>query len=151
MNYVQQRIDGGTLAFTVDGVTVTKQISRFTFRLDNYAGAYVGAYKLVASGCTNQANDGTYYFAATFAVTQSAGSLSIVANDSQGGTCTFPGDYTQSGRFGQSSGSFSCTNGVKGSHTLFEMNVTTADFRARLVGSDNFGCTLTGNVSGIRQ
>ena len=151
MSYVQQFVEGGAVTFSVDGVTVTKQLVRFTFRFDNYAGAYLGAYKLVASGCTDQSNNGTYYFAATFGVTQSANVLNIVANDSQGGACTFTGDYSQSGRFGQSKGSFTCANGVKGNHTLFEMSVTPTDFRARVFGSDNFGCSLTGSLSGIRQ
>jgi hypothetical protein len=31
------------------------------------------------------------------------------------------------------------------------MTVTPGDFRGRIAGSDNLGCTLSGNVSGIRQ
>jgi len=150
ITYVQQFIEGGPLTFTVDGVTVTKQINRYTFRLDNYAGTYFGAYKLVASGCANPADNKTFYFEAGFNITQAANSLSVAVTDSQG-TCTYSGDYSQSGQFGQTRGSFTCEIGIKGNHTLFEMNVTPVDFRARLTASDNFGCTLTGNFSGVRQ
>ena len=150
MTYVPQFIETGALTFTVDGVPVTKQINRFTFRLDNYAGNYVGAYKLVSSGCTNSANNGTSYFGSVFNITQAANSLTIAVADSQG-TCTYTGDYTQSGQFGQTRGTFTCTDGYAGSHLFVEMNVTPGDFRARFIGSDNLGCSLTGNFSGVRQ
>ena len=151
MTYLQQFTESGSLTFTVNGVTVTKQISRVTFRFDNYAGTYLGAYKLVASGCTNPSDNGTFYYGAVFNITQATNALTIVATTSQdGGSCTFPGDYVQFGQFGQSRGSFTCTS-FNGSHVIFEMNVTPVDFRARILGSDNFGCALLGNLSGIRQ
>src|SRR5262249_6427881 len=37
MNYVPQDTAGGAVTFTVDGVVVTKQLSRVTLRQDNYA------------------------------------------------------------------------------------------------------------------
>jgi hypothetical protein len=129
---------------------VIKQINRLTFAFDNYAGNYLGAYKIVASGCANSSDNGTFYFPAAFNITQAANALSIVANDAQGGTCTFSGDYTQSGQFGQTRGSFTC-GAIKGGHLIFEMNVTPSDFRGRILGTDNLGCSLTGNLSGIRQ
>jgi hypothetical protein len=66
MMYVPQFIESGALTFTVDGVTVTKQINRLAFKFDNYAGTYLGAYSLVASGCANASDDGTFYFPAVF-------------------------------------------------------------------------------------
>ncbi len=150
MTYVPQFIESGALTFTVDGVTVNKQINRLTFKFDNYAGTYLGAYKLVATRCTNPSNNGTFYYSSLFTLTQAANALTIVTNDSLGGTCTFSGDYKQSGQFGQTSGTFTCT-GFNGSHLIFEMNVTPGDFRGRILANDNFGCTLNGNLSGIRQ
>jgi len=151
MSYIPQFIEAGALTFSVDGVTVTKEINRLTFALDNYAGMYLGAYKIVASSCTNSANNGTFNTVAVFTITQSANALNIVAADSQGGSCTFPGDYSQFGQFGQTRGSFTCTTGIQGGHVFFEMNVTPYDFRGRILGTDNFGCTLNGSFSGIRQ
>lgn len=151
MMYVPQFIESGALTFTVDGVTVTKQINRLAFKSDNYAGTYLGAYSLVASGCANASDDGTFYFPAVFKVTQGANTLTIVADDAKGGSCTFAGDYSQSGQFGQTVGTFVCTNGINGAHNVFEMTVTPGDFRGRIAGSDDLGCTLSGNVSGIRQ
>lgn len=150
MTYIAQLIESGSLTFSVDGVIVTKQINRLTFKLDNYAGTYLGAYKLVATGCTAPSNNGTFYYPSLFTVTQAANALTIVTNDSFSGTCTFSGDYKQFGQFGQTSGTYTCT-GFNGSHVIFEMNVTPGDFRGRILASDNFGCALNGSLSGIRQ
>jgi hypothetical protein len=151
ITYVQQFTEGGTVTFSVDGVVVTKQIARVTFRLDNYAGTYQGTYKLVAASCTNPANNGTFYTDALFTITQGNNSLTIVAADDAGDSCTFPGDYSQSGQFGQSTGTFTCTTGIHGANLFFEMNVTPTDFRGRIKETDNLGCSVTGTIAGVRR
>ena len=57
----------------------------------------------------------------------------------------------QFGQFSQSRGSFTCTTGIKGGNLFFEMNVTPTDFRGRLLGTDNLGCSLTGSIAGVRN
>ncbi len=151
MNYVQQDTAGGTVSFTVDGVVVTKQIARVTLKSDNYAGIYQGTYKIVASGCTNSSDNGPFYINAVFTVTQGANALTVVTSEPDGNSCSYPGNYNQVGQFGQSVGQFTCTNGIKGGNLFFEMNVTPTDFRGRISGSDNLGCTLNGSFAGIRQ
>ena len=151
MNYVPQDATGGTVTFTVDGVLVTKQISRVTLKFDNYSGVYQGSYKIVASGCTNPSDSGLFYINAVFTVTQGTNALTIVTSEQDGTSCTYPGDYVQFGQFADSLGSFACTNGIKGSNRFFEMNVTPTDFRGRISGTDSLGCTLTGSFAGIRQ
>ena len=151
MNYVPQDTTGGTASFTIDGVVVTKQISRVTLKLDNYAGVYQGTYKIVASGCSNPSDNGPFYINAVFTVTQGTNALTVVTSEPDGNSCTYPGDYTQFGQFGDSLGSFTCTNGIKGNNRFLEMNVTPTDFRGRISGTDNLGCTLTGSFAGIRQ
>ena len=150
MNYVPQDSTGGTVSFTIDGVLVTKQISRVTLKTDNYAGVYQGTIKLVASGCTNPSDNGPFLIDAVFTVTQGTNALTVVTSESDG-TCTYPGDYVQFGQFGDSVASFTCTNGIKGNNRFFEMNVTPTDFRGRVSGTDNLGCTLTGSFAGVRQ
>jgi len=148
MTYVAE---SGALTFTVDGVIVTKQINRLTFQTDDYSGTYLGAYKIAASGCSHPSDNGTFFTVAEFTITQSANGLALLATDENDDSCTFTGDYQQIGQFGQSRGTLSCTTGITGTHRLFEMNVTPTDFRGRIAGSDNLGCTLTGSLSGIRQ
>jgi len=145
-------IDSGTIDYTVDGVAVSKLIYRYTLRYDNYAGSYVGAYKLTQSQCFNPADDGIETLLGTFSVlAQSSSSLTLVVNAYQGLTCNYPGDFQQFGQFGQSRGAFTCTDGRSGSYTLFEMNVTSTDIRGRVTGMNNRGCTLSGNFTALRQ
>src|SRR5262245_26328346 len=114
MNYVPKDTTGGTVTFTIDGVVVTKQISRVTLKFDNYTGIYQGTYKIDASGCSNPSDNGPFYINAVFTVTQGTNALTVVTSEPDGNSCTYPGDYTQFGQFGDSVSSFTCTNGIKG-------------------------------------
>jgi len=145
-------LDSATLNYTVDGVAVNKLIYRYTLRYDNYSGSYVGAYKLTQSQCFNSANEGIQTFLGTFNVlSQSSSALTLVVNAYQGLTCNYPGDFQQFGQFGQSRGSFTCTDGQSGSYTIYEMNVTQTDIRGRILGTNNLGCTIAGNFTALRQ
>ena len=158
MNYVPQFTVGGTVTFTIDGVKVTEDIVRWTFRLDDYTGTYRGLYKTI-SDCGSPPVASTSYTDATIMVTQAGNSLTIVTNQSDGNSCTYSGDYTQSGQLGSSVGRFVCTNGLSGGNFppsrvppfYYDMHVTPSDFRASFSGSDSNGCSIGGNVVGIRQ
>ena len=152
LTYSSQAIDSGTISYTVDGVAVNKLIYRYTLRYDNYAGSYVGAYKLTQFQCFNSADNGVETLLGTFNVlSQSSSSLTLVVNAYQGLTCNYPGDFQQFGQFAQSRGAFTCTDGRSGSYTFFEMNVTPYDIRGRVTGANNLGCTITGNFTALRQ
>ena len=152
LTYATKIIDSASLSYTVDGVTVSKLIRRFTLRYDNYAGSYVGAFKLTQSQCFNSGDDGIQTLLGTFSVlSQSSSALTLVANAYQGLTCTYPGDYQQFGQFGQSRGAFSCSDGQSGSYTFYEMNVTQTDIRGRITGTNNLGCSISGNFTALRQ
>ena len=151
MNYVPQDTTGGTVSFTVDGVLVTKQISRVTLLQDNYAGIYQGTYKIVASSCSDPSNNGTILINAVFTVTQGTNALTVVTSEQGGDSCTLTGDYVQFGQFGDSLGQFTCASGIKGTNRFFEMKVTPTDFRGRIIQNDNLGCSVTGSLAGIRQ
>jgi len=152
LTYSSHFVDSATLSYTVDGVAVNKLIYRYTLRYDNYAGSYVGAYKLTQSQCFNPADDGIETLLGTFGVlAQSSSSLTLVVNAYQGLTCNYPGDFQQFGQFGQSRGTFTCTDGRSGSYTFYEMNVTPTDIRGRVTGMNNRGCTISGNFTALRQ
>jgi hypothetical protein len=102
--------------------------------------------------CSYPANEGIQTLLGTFNVlSQSSSSLTLVVNAYQGLTCNYPGDFQQFGQFGQSRGSFTCTDGQSGSYTLYEMNVTQTDIRGRITGTNNLGCTISGNFTALRQ
>jgi hypothetical protein len=138
-----------TLFYTVDGVAVQKAIERLTFRFDDYAGGYDGAFVVTTSKCTNPANDGTRTLPATLTVTQSGTSMSIVAA-LPGKICTYGGTYSQAGRLGNFASTYGCTNGEFGTLFFEEMNVQRFGFMGRLFGADNAGCRIDGNFAVAR-
>ena len=158
LNFIQGQVaDGGTVRFTIDGVEVTKQIVRWTFRLDDYTGTYRALYKTI-SDCGSPPVASTSYTDATIKVTQAGNSLTIVTSQSDGNSCTYSGDYTQSGQLGYSVGRFVCTNGLSGGGSppsripfYYDMNVTPSDFSAGFSGGRSDNCSISGNVVGIRQ
>jgi len=157
LTFTRDFTDGGTVRFTIDGVAVTKLIQRWTFRFDDYTGVYRGLYKVIES--CGDAPATTTYTDATITITQAANSITIATIESNGNSCTYSGDYTQSGQFGQSVGRFTCTNGLSGGNFppsrvppfYSNMKVTTSDFRAYFDGGVTNGCSISGNVVGIRQ
>jgi hypothetical protein len=152
MTYTAQYIDSSSVSYSVDGTVVNKDIYRYTLRNDDYTGSYVGAFKVAATRCFSPADDGiTVNLGTLNVVSQSSTTLTIVANAYAGFTCTYPGDYQQFGQFGQSRGTFNCTDGQAGTYTFYEMNVSQTDFRGLMVGADVLGCSLSGSFTGLRQ
>src|SRR5688572_18335001 len=95
----------GTLTYTVAGVTVTKAIQRFAFRLENLTGNYLGG--MTANSSCSGSNQLTLIFD-TLNVTHSGSSITMVVNffNSSGTSsrCTFTGTYSQNGRLGNIQG-----------------------------------------------
>jgi hypothetical protein len=152
LTFASQGVGSASLSYSVDGLIVDKAIYRYPMRNDDYTGSYIGAYEVTTSRCFDPADNGTAVRLGTLNVlSQSSNSLSLVTNAYDGVTCDYPGDYQQFGQFGQSAGSFSCTNGQSGSYTLQEMNVTRIGIQGRISGSNNLGCTLSGTFSALRQ
>lgn len=58
--------NSATLTYSVDGVSVTKQITRQTFRNDDTSGAYTGAMKVTQSGCRAPYVNGTFVVPMSF-------------------------------------------------------------------------------------
>jgi len=151
MRYTQQATAGGRVSLTIDGVTVTKQIERVTFQQDNFSGTYQVVYRLVAFSCDNPSNEGTSYGNATYAVTQTPNSFTVVTTESDGNSCTFTGNFEQDGRFASSVlGFHTCTNGTFGSNRFTEISVTPTDIRAGFDRS-NQTCEFTGSFVGVRK
>ena len=138
-----------TLSYAVDGVAVQKTIERQTFRYDDYAGDYAGAFVVTTSRCTNPASDGTRTLPATLTVAQAGTAMTIVAA-LPGKSCSYTGPYTQNGRLGQFAAGFVCSNGEVGTLFFEEMSVQRFGFMGRLFGVDNAGCHIEGSFAAAR-
>lgn len=146
----------GTLAYTIDGVAVTKQIVRQSFRGNNLAGNYFGGL------ISNRTNCNLMPFAdatgdVTIAHTDSNVVIQVVfAPAPDIGACVFRGSYVPLGRVGTiSNGTWSCTVGNTTAVQGINFTMTNIDgqgngFHAGFIATDSSSCVYNGRMGGIR-
>jgi hypothetical protein len=149
MTWQKSSGEPGTLTYSVNGVLVSKSLTRQPIRNDDYTGSYTVGLHFVATGCNNPARNGPVDGSDTMVVAQSgtAITLTLVAIG-----CTYSGTYTQSGQFGNVSGTFSCTSGDAGTFNTANMIVTPVGMVSRVSGSSTgTGCQSVGQIGGVRK
>ena len=154
MSVVFNGPNNGTLSYTVNGQTVTKAITRQTWRANNLAGNYIGGMTASAFNCANPGDNGAALITGLFSV-QHGGGQPVIRVDFRNAagtpaTCTFSGTYTPAGRLGTFAGSFSCTLGSQGTFTMSEVDVTRNGFTSAFSGQDQF-CSYNGYFGGTRD
>ena len=142
-------LDAAALTYTVDGITVTKNLQRQTWTNEDYSGDYLGGYSISNTNCAPANANGIEEVGGLLTVAQNGSAISITATTSVA-ICTFGGTYSQTGKLGQVDGSYSCTSGVQGSFALVEMTPTISGFSGRIVGQNQF-CDFSGALGGIRR
>jgi hypothetical protein len=149
----------GTLAYSVNGIVVSKTITRTTLRNDDYSGDYSGILSYASEGCPDVRDRGVHWSRIEFEISQGVGTMTMLSQQEGGApVCASGGNYTQYGQFGSSRQvTTSCGDGSQaGDVTLFyEMNATftgaTMNFTAPRTNPDSKGCTLNGSIYGIRR
>jgi len=141
----------GTLAYSVNGVNVTKNVQRQTWRNDTLAGTYRGASIGTYTRCPGTT---TIDFPNTLTITQVASS--VIINEfgtGFGGTaysCRYTGTYTQSGKLGTITGTETCSDGSLQSFTASNIQVS-ADSVSMAIVSDVSVCHFSGRIGGMRE
>jgi len=139
-----------TLTYSVDGLSVTKFLARYSFRSNNLEGDYVGAAIGTYSGCS-PALDGYKEQPATIRITQDTNTAVMRATANEGGTCTYSGPLGPNGRFSTMSGNVACTSGINGNFIAFEIDANRQGLTARASIFGNDGCQWTGRIGGVRK
>ena len=144
-----------TITYTVDGVSVTKNVQRQTWRNQDFSGSYRGAVVGSYAGCTS--GNGPYESPAILTITQTGTNITIHEAGGSGTsayTCTYSGAYVPSGNSGSASGSGTCSDGFAQNWSASEMKVGldffAAAFTGRLGGGSS-NCVFTGRIGGIRR
>ncbi len=149
----------GTLAYSVNGVAVTKSISRQTYTNLPVTGNYHAVSLRERSGCSDPSlNVNTYVYARDIELLLVDNKLTYRyaynnADGSVAGTCSASGPYTQRGSIVDFSAPFSCSNGTGGDLTIGDMKVTTSGLLGRIVwkyNSTNYDCVVTDRLSAAR-
>ena len=135
-------IGTATFVYTVDGVSVTKQVERQTWRINDLNGSYLGSVVGTNSGC-GSGTDGHTEFNVSFTITQTDGAFTLL----DGASCNYTGTYSQSGRMGTISlsgpGSCGTFDGVE-----VEGSLTGLTMRLQV---KNGACVLQGGLSATRR
>jgi hypothetical protein len=158
--------ESATMRYTVDGQSVTKRVSRMTWREPSAAGSYRGGFSAAIETCADVTRIGAYDLHGPLTVGHSGSQVSVALTSSAEGlpsTCTFTGTSRQSGRLGRWSGTFSCTVIIgsddrgeetarttrSGTFTLDRIAVTSHGFHGTLTAADQ-DCVMNGYLGGTR-
>ena len=157
----------GSLTYTMNGATVVEPIQRITFRAPSLAGGYTGGVTSTSSLCQDEAFNGDFDLMGAMNVTQAGSRVSMAFNTASlsglTSSCTFTGDYAQSGRLGKVQGTFRCSlyysldpRGESslfvarlGNFTLDDVSVTANGFAGKLTAKDQ-DCSYDGRLGAVR-
>lgn len=138
-------VNSGTLTYTASGVTVTKSISRQSFRANSLGGAYYGGF-VAHTNCTppSAAVQGP------FTIAHSGTSVSMTLTSNGATICTMNGTYTAQGRLATITGASACA-GATGNFTISEVDASKNGINGVFTMSDSNGCTFNGFFGGTRD
>ena len=145
--------NAGTLTYSVNGVNVTKSISRFSLRAPNLAGHYIGGATAL---CNNSTSNAILIFD-NLTLSQSGTTVSMAVDffNAQGtrSLCTFNGNIAVTGRTGSISGTYSCSGGANnvGSFTITNLESSINGFNGNFQGSDQFCSNIGGRFGGVKD
>ena len=127
------------LSYSVDGVQVVKTVMRYTFRKEDFSGAYTGSY----------AHDRQ----ATFTIDDSGTNFQMQMVDRFGGlgTCNFVAPFSQAGLQRAMDGTFSCSGGRTGSFSMRNATVSAQGFTARIDAPALSADLVGGHIAGVRR
>lgn len=142
-------ITQGQVSYTVDGVSITKTITRQTWKANSLTASYVGAFVGTYSGAcpfpTGYAEE-----PAVLTVNHSGATLSMGVVFTAGGSCTHSGTYQQAGRMGAYVGVVNC-GGLTGTVSAFEIQANISGFTGRGQASFGGSCNWSGRFGGLRR
>jgi hypothetical protein len=143
----------GTLVYTVDGVTVTKDITRIFLAPIGVAGTYIGGTSGRRAGCSS---NGTIVDPMQFDVLHSTvtGSIRIdhISTFTGALICRMEGTAVQRGKLLLVDGaSYNCAGGWTSTARIYNLRPTPAGFEGQYAADAGGGCTESGQFSGVTQ
>lgn len=135
----------GTFVYTVNGIAISKTITRQTFKSPNIADVWQGVYRYNATGCSLSSSNGIFNEVVVMDTSDTGTIVSgTLYRGSQAG-CTFSGTKTTFGKILDVDGTYSCPSGENGTLSIFngEYLTTALSIRLQLKSSTN-GCFFDG-------
>ena len=148
MTFQVTDIADGVVTYTVNGTTITKNVTRETLVNEDLSGVY-DEVRTQTQTCVPPFVSGTGPSLRALSISQS-GTTVVGQSSDPLATCYETGTYSQNGKLGAISGTFSCTDGEVGTFQLFEIEVTETGMVGRLASQSNF-CTISGQFAANRR
>lgn len=142
--------DFATLTYIVDGVQVTKAIERQFWTYENFTGSYYGGFVYDQSACANAVDNGHVEELGPFQVDHPGSNVFTLTYQSNFGNCTIAGNYSQLGHMGTVGANYSCSYGISGTMTLYELERTGSGVTGRFVAQNN-ACQVSGTFGGVER
>jgi hypothetical protein len=132
------RTDGtATLAYSVDGVQVVKEVVRYAFRKNDFTGTYSGHFA---------ADNDAGHESVSITIDDHGENFLMQTVTAANGTCSYAAPLSQNGHIRTMKGTFSCTSGRSGNFTMTNATVSASGFTARLQMDPSF----SGRMEGVR-
>jgi hypothetical protein len=154
MTITVQGNGSAVVSYTINGQNVSRTLVRQTLRNADLTGTFTVQSTMTATNCASASNNGTVAGASQFTVTDTGGNnRQITWQNPNGGTCTYNGAATQSGRFASMSNSnYSCSNGENGTINFSNLSSVNGIFSGQVSGGTNSnGCTYSGGFGGLNR
>lgn len=134
------------LSYTVNGLSVTKNITRQTYRDIPVNGTYFGSAVTAYSGCSIPT--GSYSLNEQITVTATGNNI-VIREQAGTARCDSVGTFTQYGSLFQGSGTYSCSDGTAGTWFSPEMRATENSFVAKMETATGT-CRGVGSIGGVK-
>jgi hypothetical protein len=149
--FFYSRSSGGQFDYTIDGVTVSKAVQRQTWAANDISGVYSGVRvtRPAQAGCAGPDATTTQPLG-TMTVSLSGSNATLATRlDTPAYSCNYSGTFSQSGRFGNVTGNFSCSDGSSGSFLWSNVETSRQGVMGEILqGPSN--CMIRGNLGGVR-
>lgn len=137
------------LQYSVDGVAVSKTVTRQPLRVDDFSGRYAVVVQRVTTHCSDSGANRDETVAEAAAVTQSGAVLDMAWTSAQR-VCRFAGNVAQAGSLAATSTAYTCSDGEEGTMAWFELTRRNGIVSGRFQGHGiSNGCDYRGQFTGF--
>jgi hypothetical protein len=142
--------DSATLTYSIHGDHFTKPVQRQLWTYEDFTGSYYGGLVYDQGSCANAADNGHVEELGPFQIDHPVDNTFRLTLQSNYGNCTVVGNYSQLGHMGTVDASYSCSYGISGTMTLYELERTSPGMTGRFV-ADNNACIASGTLGGVER
>ena len=141
--------EAATLQYVVDGVAVTKSVTRQPLRGEDFTGSFAVVVQRVAGHCSDAGANRDDTVAEKVAIAQS-GAVIDMTWTSATRTCRFAGNVVQAGSLAATSTAYTCSDGEEGTMAWFELTRRNGVVAGRFQGHGiSNGCDYRGQFTGF--